>query len=173
MSDRESIRPVKGLAPVIGEDSWVAPNATVVGDIRTGKECSIWYQAVLRGDVGPIRLGDQVNIQDGAVLHTTRGYSEVVLGDRVTVGHRAIVHGCTAEDDVLIGMGAIVMDKAYIERGALVAAGAVVLENTHIEAGSIYAGVPARCVKKRPVDEAVAVNRKTAEGYVEYKEWYR
>lgn len=173
MSDEADIRTVNGSAPFIGEKSWVAPNATITGEVHTGSECSVWFQAVIRGDVGRIRLGNRVNVQDGAVLHTTRNYSEVRLGDRVTVGHRAVVHGCTTEDDVLIGMGAIVLDKAYIERGAIVAAGAVVLENTRVEAGSIYAGVPARRVKSRPVEEAVAANRKTAEGYVEYMDWYR
>ena len=163
---------VNGVEPVLGKGTWVAPNATLTGDIRTGADCSIWFQAVLRGDVGAIRLGDAVNIQDGVVVHATRGRSEVVLGNRVSVGHRALVHGCTAEDDVLIGMGATVMDNAHLERGALVAAGAVVLENTRVEAGCIYAGVPARCVKRRPVEEAVEANRKIAEGYLEYKEWY-
>lgn len=173
MSNSTVVRSVNGAAPFIGEGSWLAPNATVVGEVHTGANCSIWYQAVLRGDVGPIRLGNDVNIQDGAVLHCTRNRSEVSLGDRVSVGHRAIVHGCTAEEDVLIGMGAIVMDWVYIEKGAIVAAGAVVLENTRIEAGSIWAGVPAKCVKRREPKEAININRRTAAGYVEYKEWYR
>lgn len=172
VSEGALIATVNGATPVCGEGTWLAPNATLTGDVVMGRNCSVWFQAVIRGDVGAIRFGDGVNIQDGVVVHATRNYSEVTLGDRVSVGHRALVHGCTAEEDVLIGMGAIVMDKVYIERGGLVAAGAVVLENTRIKAGEIYAGVPAKCVKRRPVEEAVKANRKIAEGYVEYKGWY-
>jgi carbonic anhydrase/acetyltransferase-like protein (isoleucine patch superfamily) len=166
------IEAVNGKTPSIGDGCWLAPDAVVVGEVGMGRDCSVWYTAVLRGDVGSITLGDEVNIQDGAIVHSTIGRSRVVLGNRVSVGHRAIVHGCTAEDDVLIGMGAIVMDNAHLERGSLIAAGAVVLEGTRAEAGSIWAGIPAREVKRLPVDEAIARNRKTAEGYVKYKGWY-
>ncbi len=166
------IHTVNGLAPFLEEGVWVAPSATVVGDVHIGKNSSIWYQCVLRGDVGKILLGQDVNIQDGSVLHSTTGKSKVTLGDRVSVGHRAIVHGCTAENDVLIGMGAIVMDNAHLESGSIVAAGAVVLENTRVESGWIWAGVPAKPVKKLEMEDALRMIRGTASGYVEYKKWF-
>jgi carbonic anhydrase/acetyltransferase-like protein (isoleucine patch superfamily) len=166
------VEQLQGKSPQIGKGTWLAPNATLIGDVHMGEGCSIWYQAVVRGDVGAIVFGDHVNIQDGAVVHCTTGKSSVHLGNRVSVGHRAIVHGCTAEDDVLIGMGAIVMDNAYLERGSIVAAGAVVLENTRVKAGTIWAGVPAKQVKQRDVETAVSDVRKTAEAYVYYKTWY-
>jgi carbonic anhydrase/acetyltransferase-like protein (isoleucine patch superfamily) len=167
------IKEVNGHHPIIGPHCWIAPDAVLTGEVTLGNRCSIWYTAVLRGDVGSIVLGDEVNIQDGAVLHSTINRSKVLLGHRVSVGHRAIVHGCTADDDVLIGMGAIVMDNAHLGRGALIAAGAVVLEGSQIAPGSIWAGVPAREVKRLTVDEAIARNRKTAAGYVKYMEWYK
>jgi carbonic anhydrase/acetyltransferase-like protein (isoleucine patch superfamily) len=166
------IHSVNGLAPFIEDDVWLAPNATIVGDVHIGSGSSIWYQSVLRGDVGKITLGREVNIQDGTVIHSTTGKSRVVLGDRVSVGHRAIVHGCIAEDEVLIGMGAIVMDNAYLETGSIVAAGAVVLENTRVESGWIWAGVPAKPVKKVSLEDALKMIRGTASGYVEYKKWF-
>ncbi|MCH2215031.1 MAG: gamma carbonic anhydrase family protein, partial [Flavobacteriales bacterium] len=153
------IHSVNGLAPFLEEDVWVAPNATVVGDVHIGAKSSIWYQSVLRGDVGKIVLGKEVNIQDGTVIHSTTGKSTVTLGNRVSVGHRAIVHGCTSEEEVLIGMGAIVMDNAYLERGSIVAAGAVVLENTRVEGGWIWAGVPAKPVKKVELEVALRIIR--------------
>lgn len=167
------IEKINGLAPFVGDETWIAPNATVVGDVHIGIHCSIWYQAVLRGDVGKITIGNHTNIQDGAVVHTTTGKSTVTLGDRVTVGHRAIVHGCTAEDNVLIGMGAIVLDNAYIESGAIIAAGAVVKENTRIPSGTIWAGVPAVQVKELDIEQAKSAMSKMADGYVKYKDWYR
>ncbi len=167
------VRAVNGLAPFIGEGTWLAPSATVVGDVHIGEQCSVWYQAVVRGDAGAIIIGNSVNIQDGAILHCTTNKSTIRFGDRVTVGHRAIVHGCTAEDDVLIGMGAIVLDNAHLERGCIVAAGAVVLENTIVPAGTVWAGVPAVQVKVNNLEKAVAGMRQMAEGYVKYKEWYK
>jgi carbonic anhydrase/acetyltransferase-like protein (isoleucine patch superfamily) len=160
------------MAPFLEGEVWVAPNATIVGEVHIGARSSIWYQSVLRGDVGKIVLGTEVNIQDGSVVHTTTGKSEVHLGNRVSVGHRAIVHGCTAEDDVLIGMGSIVMDNAYLERGSIVAAGAVVLENIRVESGWIWAGVPAKPVKKVDMKTALRMIQATANGYVKYKDWY-
>jgi carbonic anhydrase/acetyltransferase-like protein (isoleucine patch superfamily) len=160
------------MAPFLEKNVWVAPNATIVGEVHIGARSSIWYQTVLRGDVGKIVLGYEVNIQDGSIIHTTTGKSEVHLGNRVSVGHRAIVHGCTAEDDVLIGMGSIVMDNAYLERGSIVAAGAVVLENARVESGWIWAGVPAKPVKKLELEAALRMTKGTASGYVQYKEWY-
>ena len=166
------IHGVNGMAPFIEDGVWIAPSATVVGDVHIGKNSSIWYQSVLRGDVGRILLGEECNIQDGSVLHSTTGKSRVTLGNRISVGHRAIVHGCTAEDDVLIGMGAIVMDNSYLESGSIVAAGAVVLEETRIESGWIWAGVPAKPVKKLEIEDAMKMIRGTAKGYVEYKGWF-
>jgi len=167
------IHAVNGMAPFIEDDVWVAPNATIVGEVHIGARSSIWYQSVLRGDVGKIVLGTEVNIQDGSVVHTTTGKSEVHLGNRVSVGHRAIVHGCTAEDDVLIGMGSIVMDNAYLERGSIIAAGAVVLENARVESGWIWAGVPAKPVKQVDMETALRMIQSTAGGYVKYKEWFK
>ena len=166
------ILPLNSHTPELGSDTWVAPDATIIGEVKCGRDCSIWFGAVLRGDVGHIHLGDATNVQDGAVVHSTTGKSVVEVGSRVTIGHRAIVHGCKVEDDVLIGMGAILLDNAHIERGAVIAAGAVVLENTRVPAGTTWAGVPARQVKAADPDAMVAAIRQSAEGYVKYKGWY-
>lgn len=160
------------MSPSMGEGSWIAPNATLVGDVETGKECSIWYQAVLRGDVGKILLGDYVNVQDGAVIHATTDKSVVTVGNRVTIGHRAIVHGCEIANNALIGMGSIVLDNAKIGEGAIVAAGAVVLENTIVPPGTIWAGVPAKQVKKLDLEKAKSQMSAMADGYAHYKNWY-
>ncbi len=164
---------LEGKEPIIGLNTWIAPGAVVVGEVYLGANCSIWYHAVLRADVAPIRIGDDTNIQDGAMVHATRDKSATVIGNRVTVGHRAIIHGCTIEDEVLIGMGAIVLDNAYIESGAIVAAGAVILENTRVLAGTIWAGIPARQVKM--LDSALSRERmrEMSASYVGYKELYR
>ncbi len=166
------IIPLNSHTPQLGPNTWVAPDSNVIGEVRCGRDCSIWYQATLRGDVGHIHIGDCTNVQDGAIIHSTTGKSVTEIGSFVTIGHRAIVHGCTIEDEVLIGMGAIVLDNAHVERGAVVAAGAVVLENTRIPAGSTWAGVPARQVKSADPEAMAAAIRKSAEGYVKYKEWY-
>jgi len=164
------IKELRGERPVIGDRTFVADNASLIGSVRIGDDCSIWYGAVLRGDVGPITLGDRVNIQDGAVLHATTDVSEVVIGDDVSVGHNAIVHGAVIGNDVLIGMGAIVMDNAVVPDGTIVAAGAVVLANAVLEPG-IWAGVPAKKVKD--ASEAVkAMAHDNALHYLEYKKWY-
>lgn len=164
------IKELRGERPVIGDRTFVADNASLIGSVRIGDDCSIWYGAVLRGDVGPITLGDRVNIQDGAVLHATTDVSEVVIGDDVSVGHNAIVHGAVIGNDVLIGMGAIVMDNAVVPDGTIVAAGAVVLANAVLEPG-IWAGVPAKKVKG--ASEAVkAMAHDNALHYLEYKKWY-
>ena len=137
-----------------------------------GERCTIWYNAILRGDVNFIRMGDDTNIQDGAVIHCTWQKAGTTIGSRVSVGHNAIVHGCTIEDDVLIGMGAIVMDEVVVGTGSLVAAGAVVLQGTKIEAGMLYAGVPAKPIRK--VDDALkAIITRTARNYPMYAEWFR
>ena len=164
------IKELRGCRPIIGENAFIADNAAIIGNVRTGKECSIWYGAVLRGDVGPITLGDNVNIQDGAVLHATTDVSEVIIGNNVSVGHNAIVHGAVIGNDVLIGMGAVVMDNAIIPDGTVVAAGAVVLANTKMEPG-IWAGVPAKKVKD--ASEVIkAMAHDNALHYLEYKKWY-
>jgi carbonic anhydrase/acetyltransferase-like protein (isoleucine patch superfamily) len=142
------ILPVEGVWPQQGANCFIAPNATIVGDVIMGDDCSIWFNAVVRGDVNSIRFGNKVNIQDGAVIHCTYQKTKTILGNNVSVGHNAIVHGCTVDDNVLIGMGAIVMDRVHIGSNSIIAAGAVVLEGTIIEPGSIYAGVPAKLVKK-------------------------
>ncbi len=167
------IIPCREITPKIGENCFLAPNATIIGDVEMGNDCSVWFNAVVRGDVNSIRIGNKVNIQDGAVLHCTFEKTKVVIGDNVSIGHNALVHGCTLEDNVLIGMGAIVMDNCYIEKNALIAAGAVVLENTRVEAGSIYAGVPARKVKQ--LDEATFKdqNERIATNYVKYADWFK
>ena len=141
------ILPVEGKHPQFGNDCFVAPNATIVGDVVMGDNCSIWFNAVVRGDVHYIKMGNKVNIQDGAVIHCTYQKNPTEIGNNVSIGHNALVHGCTIQDDVLIGMGAIIMDKCIVHSNSIVAAGAVVLEGTVVEAGSIYAGVPARKVK--------------------------
>lgn len=166
------ILPVQGKYPEIGPECYLADNATVVGDVTLGRNCTVWFNAVLRGDVNSIRIGDQTNIQDGAVIHCTYQKAATTIGSRVSVGHKAIVHGCTVEDDVLIGMGAIVMDQAVVGAGCIIAAGAVVLENTQCEPGYLYAGVPARKIK--PVSEAQRAGMKqTAANYVMYAGWFQ
>jgi carbonic anhydrase/acetyltransferase-like protein (isoleucine patch superfamily) len=163
----------RGFSPKFGNNNYLAPNATIVGDVETGEDCSIWFNAVVRGDVNSIRIGNKVNIQDNAVIHCTYEKTKTVIGNNVSIGHHALVHGCTIEDNVLIGMGAIVMDNCYIEQNALIAAGAVVLENTRVEAGSIYAGVPARKVKQLEADTFKDQNERIANNYVMYADWFR
>ncbi|HAE31606.1 MAG TPA: gamma carbonic anhydrase family protein, partial [Flavobacteriales bacterium] len=142
------IREIRGKTPVFGKNCWMAENAVVVGDVSMGDECSIWYNAVIRGDVHYIKIGSRVNIQDGAVVHCTYQKSPTSIGNNVSIGHNAIVHGCTIKDNVLIGMGSIVMDDCIVESGSIIAAGAVVTQGTHIKEGSLYAGVPAKFIKE-------------------------
>src|ERR1700755_54720 len=141
------ILPVKNVMPEFGNNCFIAPNATIVGDVIMGDDCSIWFNAVVRGDVNSIRMGNKVNVQDGAVIHCTYEKTKVHIGNNVSIGHNALVHGCKIDDNVLIGMGAIVMDNCEIGSNTIIAAGAVVLENTKVESGVIYAGVPAKKVK--------------------------
>jgi carbonic anhydrase/acetyltransferase-like protein (isoleucine patch superfamily) len=158
--------------PVFGENIFLAENATIIGDVTMGRDCSVWFQAVLRGDVNFIRIGDRVNIQDGAIIHGTYQRSGTTICNSVSIGHRAIIHGCTVDDEVLIGMGAIVMDRAHVHSHSIVAAGSVVLEDQIIEANSVYAGVPARKVKS--IDPANAAEIKRIAGnYLTYADWYR
>jgi len=166
------ILPVRGVQPVFGQNCFLAPNATVVGDVTMGDECSVWFNAVVRGDVHSIAIGHRTNIQDGAVIHCTYQKYQTTIGSYVSVAHNAVVHGCTLEDEVLVGMGAIVMDGAVVQRGAIVAAGAIVLQHTVVEAGSIYAGNPAKFIKKVSPEQA-EVFRRTANHYVMYKEWFK
>lgn len=167
------IKDCKGISPVFGNDCWLAENATIVGDVVMGDQCSVWFNAVVRGDVNSIRMGNKVNIQDGAVIHCTYEKTKVNLGNNVSVGHNALVHGCTVEDNVLIGMGAIVMDNCYIEANCIIAAGAVLLEGTRVESWSIYAGIPAKKVKTlSPVLFEGEVQR-IANNYVMYSGWFK
>jgi carbonic anhydrase/acetyltransferase-like protein (isoleucine patch superfamily) len=173
------ILPVKGIFPTIPKSCFIAPNATVVGDVVMGEECSVWFNTVIRGDVNSIRIGNKVNMQDGAVLHCTyqnleagQQGTKLVIGNNVSIGHNALVHGCTIDDNVLIGMGAIVMDNCHIGSNTIIAAGAVVLENTKVESGCIYAGVPAKKIKN--ISEALIqgeINR-IANNYVMYSSWF-
>lgn len=167
------ILPVNGVSPTIPEDCFVAPNATIVGDVTMGSDCSIWFNAVLRGDVNSIRMGNKVNVQDGACIHCTYQKTGTVLGNNVSIGHHAIVHGCTVEDNVLIGMGAIVMDRARIGRNSIIAAGAVVLEDTEVPPGSIFAGVPAKKVKDISPELLQGEVERIANNYVMYSGWFK
>jgi carbonic anhydrase/acetyltransferase-like protein (isoleucine patch superfamily) len=166
------IKPVKGISPQFGKDCYLAENATVVGDVVMGDACSVWFNAVVRGDVNSIRMGNRVNIQDGAVIHCTYQKAATTLGNDVSVGHNALVHGCTVHDNVLIGMGSIVMDGAVVHSHSIIAAGAVVLEGTVVESYSIYAGMPARKVKTLDPQKAETMLRQVAENYVMYSGWF-
>jgi carbonic anhydrase/acetyltransferase-like protein (isoleucine patch superfamily) len=167
------ILPVEGIHPQFGENNFIAPNATVVGDVQTGSDCSIWFNAVVRGDVNSIRMGNKVNVQDGAIIHCTYKKTKTIIGNNVSIGHNAIIHGCTLHDDVLIGMGAIVMDNAEIGSNSIIAAGAVVLEGTKVEEGSIYAGVPAKKVKDISKELVSGEINRIADNYVKYAGWFK
>lgn len=167
------ILPVEGVAPVFGEDCFLAPNCTVVGNVVMGNQCSVWFNAVVRGDVNFIKMGNKVNIQDNAVIHCTYQKYGTTLGNNVSIGHNAIVHGCTIEDNVLVGMGAIVMDNCHIGTNSIIAAGAVVLENTRVEPGSIYAGVPAKKVKDISQELIHGEIDRIANNYIRYSGWFK
>jgi carbonic anhydrase/acetyltransferase-like protein (isoleucine patch superfamily) len=167
------ILPVEGKSPQFGKDCFVAPNATVVGDVIMGDNCSVWFNTVIRGDVNSIRIGNKVNIQDGAVIHCTYQKTKTQIGNNVSIGHNAIVHGCTIRDKVLIGMGAIIMDNAEIGSNSIVAAGAVVLEGTKIEEGTIYGGIPARKIKDIPTDLISGQIDRIADNYLHYASWFK
>ena len=167
------IIPCREKEPQFGEGCYFAANATIIGDVTMGNECSIWFNAVVRGDVNSIQFGNRVNIQDGAVVHCTYQKHPTIIGNNVSIGHNAIVHGCTIHDNVLIGMGAIVMDNVHIGSNSIIAAGAVLLEGTVVEEGSIYAGVPAKKVKDvSPAMIHGEINR-IAENYVTYSSWFK
>jgi carbonic anhydrase/acetyltransferase-like protein (isoleucine patch superfamily) len=167
------IKPVKGVSPAFGKDCFLAENATIVGDVVMGDQCSVWFNAVVRGDVNSIRMGNKVNIQDGAVIHCTYQKTRTEIGNNVSIGHNAIVHGCKVHDNVLIGMGAIVMDNCEIGSNTIIAAGAVVLENTKVEAGSIYAGVPAKKVKDISQELIGGEIDRIANNYIMYAGWFK
>jgi carbonic anhydrase/acetyltransferase-like protein (isoleucine patch superfamily) len=167
------ILPVKGISPTFGDNCYLAENATVVGDVVMGNDCSVWFQAVVRGDVHYIRIGNKVNIQDGAIIHCTYQQHPTIIGNNVSIGHRALVHGCTIHDNVLVGMGAIVMDNVVVEENVLIAAGAVVLENSRLESGHIYAGVPAKKVKAISAERFKDTIERIANNYVMYSSWFQ
>ena len=166
------IKSVNGIQPLFGKNCFFADNATILGDVIVGDECSIWYNAVIRGDVNSIRIGNKVNIQDGAVIHCTYRQTKTIIGDGCSIGHNAIVHGCTLEEHVLVGMGAIIMDHAIVQKNSIVAAGAVVLENSIVESGYVYAGVPAKKIK--PIsDEQKKLLDELPDRYVMYASWHK
>lgn len=166
------IKSLRGKEPVFGKSCWLADNAVVVGDVKMGDHCTVWFSAVVRGDVHYIKIGNHTNIQDNATIHCTYEKAPTDIGSNVSIGHNAIVHGCTLEDETLIGMGAIVMDHAVVKKGAIIAAGAVVLENTIVEENTIYAGVPAKPVKKVEGKNREMLVR-IANNYVKYASWFQ
>lgn len=167
------IREVNGKFPMIPEDCFVADNATIVGDVKFGANCSVWFNAVVRGDVNSITIGNKVNIQDGAVIHCTYQKHATLIGNNVSIGHNAIVHGCTVNDNVLIGMGAILMDGVVVESNSIIAAGSVVTQNTHIESGVIYAGIPAKKVKELDASDFAGEIDRISNNYVMYSSWFK
>ena len=167
------ILPVEGAHPQFGKNCFIAPNATIVGDVIMGDDCSIWFNAVVRGDVNFIRIGHKVNVQDGACIHCTFKRSGATIGNNVSIGHNAIVHGCVLHDNVLVGMGAIVMDESAVHSNTIIAAGAIVLEGTVCEAKGIYAGVPARKIKDISQEMISGEIERIANNYVRYAAWFR
>lgn len=167
-----TILPVNGVYPEFPDDCFIAPNATIVGQVTMGHRCSVWFNAVIRGDVHYIKIGDQVNIQDGAVIHATYQKSPTNIGNNVSIGHNAIVHGCTIKDNVLVGMGSIIMDDCVVESGSIIAAGAVLTKNTHVPAGSIFAGMPAKKIKEVSPELSKGEIDRIANNYVKYASWF-
>lgn len=166
------IRKVRGFEPNWGEECWFAETATLIGEVSMGKNCTVWYNAVVRGDVNSITIGDNSNIQDNAVIHGTYEKASTEIGSNVSIGHSALIHGCTIEDDVLVGMGAIIMDNAVIGSGSIIGAGAVVLANTVVESNSIYVGNPARKVKESG-EKGIAEIKRIAGNYPKYASWFQ
>lgn len=167
------IKSVNGKSPKIPKDCFVADNATIVGDVVIGTSCSVWFNAVIRGDVHYIKIGNKVNIQDGAIIHCTFQKHPTEIGNNVSIGHNAIVHGCKIYDNVLIGMGAIVMDNCIIESNSIIAAGAVVTQNTIVESGTIYAGIPAKKVKDINQSDFAGEIERISNNYVMYSSWFK
>ena len=166
------IKEVNGKSPKWGKGCFIAENATIVGDVTMGEQCSVWFNAVIRGDVHYIKLGNKVNVQDGAVIHATYQKSPTTIGDNVSIGHNAIVHGCTIHDDVLIGMGSIVMDDCIVESHSIIAAGAVVTQATHVRSGSIYAGIPAKKIGEVSQELKDGEIQRIAKNYIKYASWF-
>lgn len=167
------IKTIAGKTPKFGKDCFIAENATIIGDLECGDECSFWFQAVVRGDVHYIKMGNKVNVQDGAIIHCTYQKCPTNIGNNVSIGHRAIVHGCTIHDNVLIGMGAIVMDDCVIESKSIIAAGSVVTQGTRVESGSIYAGIPAKKIKDIDQNLFEGEVMRIANNYVKYSNWFK
>lgn len=167
------IKSVRGFTPQIGANTYLADNATIIGDVVIGNDCSIWFSTVLRGDVNSIRIGNRVNVQDGSVLHTLYQKSTIEIGDDVSVGHNVVIHGAKICNGALLGMNSVILDDAVIGEGAIIAAGSVVLSGTQVEPGSIYAGVPAKFVKKVDPEQAKEINQRIAKNYLMYASWYK
>ncbi len=165
------ILPIKGISPQIPTTCFIAPNATIIGQVTMGEECSVWFNAVIRGDVNSINMGNKVNVQDGACIHCTYEKTITQIGNNVSIGHNAIVHGCTVNDNVLIGMGAIVMDNCIIGSNTIIAAGAVVLEGTQVPSGCIFGGVPAKKIKDISPEMIEGEINRIANNYVMYSSW--
>lgn len=167
------IKEVRGKIPSIPEDCFIAENATIVGDVTIGSQCSIWFSAVVRGDVNFIKIGDKVNVQDGAVIHGTYKIAPTTIGNNVSIGHNALVHGCTIHDNVLVGMGSIIMDGCVVESNCIIAAGAVVPKNTVVQSGSIYGGVPAKKIKDISKELISGEINRIADAYIKYSSWFQ
>lgn len=167
------IKTIRGFTPHFGKECYLADNATIIGDVIMGDHCSVWFNAVVRGDVNYIRVGNMVNIQDGAIIHGTFETAPTNIGNRVSIAHNAIVHGCTIEENVLVGMGSIIMDNAHIGRDSIIAAGSVILENTIVEPGSVYAGVPAKKIKSVNQELTSHLLERISNNYIKYSGWYR
>ncbi|MDG1730574.1 MAG: gamma carbonic anhydrase family protein [Algibacter sp.] len=167
------IKQVRGKLPNIPDDCFIAENATIVGEVTMGNQCSVWFSAVVRGDVNFIKIGNKVNIQDGAVIHGTYQKAGTTIGNNVSIGHNALVHGCTIHDNVLVGMGSIIMDGAVVQSNSIIAAGAVITQNTKVESGSIYAGVPAKKVKNISKELLSGEINRISEAYIKYSSWFK
>lgn len=167
------IKSVRGKTPIFGENCFFAQNATIVGDVIMGNQCSIWFSTVIRGDVNSIKIGDRVNIQDGAIIHGTYQTAKTVIGSDVSIGHNAIVHGCTIEDKVLVGMGSIIMDHCYIGRNSIIGAGAVLAKNTIVPPETVYGGIPAKQIKKVDSKLLDGEIQRIAKNYILYSSWFK
>lgn len=167
------IKTINGKTPIIGEDCFIAENATIVGEVSMGTQCSVWFNAVIRGDVHFIKMGNKVNVQDGAVIHCTYQKSPTTIGNNVSIGHNAIVHGCTIADNVLIGMGSIVMDDCVVESNSIIAAGAVVTKGTLVPSGAVFAGMPAKKIKDISPELSAGEVDRIANNYVKYSSWFK
>jgi len=173
LKPKKMIKKVNGKSPKIGKDCFIAENSTIVGEVEMGDQCSVWYNAVLRGDVHFIKMGNKVNVQDGAVIHATYQKSPTTIGNNVSIGHNAIVHGCTIKDNVLIGMGSIVMDDCIVESNSIIAAGAVLTKGSHVPSGSVFAGMPAKKIKDISPELSKGEINRIADSYVMYSGWFK